>query len=857
MTFALALGQVRAHALRYAATMLAIALSVGFVLASIGLVRTLTVSVEDSFASRYAGTSVIVGHVGDRTAATSDESTQAAVNQEAQAFDIIVSTPGVRVATVDRLQNVSVRTEGRAAQGTTVSTLAGDEALRWQPVSEGRAPEALGEVALPAGEGVAVGETVEVRRSGSEEFEPLTVVGLVDLEGQPDLRSSLPLYVTDQQFWVWEPEGAGGDIRVAAHEGVDDDELLSSLKSALAPVDGSELFTFETGDAAGEELANTFMGARSMYVTVLYAFTLVAVAVAALVIASTFAVLFAARVREVALLRALGAARWQVAASTLMETILVSAIASGLGLLVGRAMITVAIERAPQLGVDLPLGTMEIPSSAWVLAFGVGVAMAVAASIGPLMRSLRVSPLEALRPVDVRAEKWWWRITLLILAGVLGAGAGVVLLESVRDQSVVRSAAAGVVCVLALLMAVRVVVPMITGLVGTVIGWTLGASGLLGARYTSRSPRRTGATAAALVIGVTLLGTLVTGLAAVSPAIEERLINKAALDVVVADTSGILPDGLPEQLAGVEGVARSEQVTVMPVEDANEKRTLVRVIEPDAVDELMRRKIVTPAPGEIVLPESSTVAADARDGDVVTFTFFEDDTRDLTVRRTSDQWALISPADAPAWPVPTTPSGGPWPEGVEIPTEFIPRSELWLRMVTPEGAATVTPEVEASLNTVRDISLQAAPSVAVTEAFRSREQVQASVSRALTGSTLLLAVAVVIALVGVVNTMVLAVSERTRENALLRGLGMTRANLTLMMLFEALLVGAVSAVIGAAAGVALGLLGAGSLVGWSNVVSVPIPWEQVGLVAVGGVVAALIAAGLTAISAVRRSPVRA
>lgn len=131
-------------------------------------------------------------------------------------------------------------------------------------------------MSLPAGEGVALGESVQVKaRSGASGFEPLTVVGLVDLEGQPDLRSSLPMFVTEEQLWAWAPEGAGGEVRVAAVEGVDDDELLGSLRAGLEPLDGSGVFTFATGAQAGDRLASTFMGARSMYVTVLYAFTLV------------------------------------------------------------------------------------------------------------------------------------------------------------------------------------------------------------------------------------------------------------------------------------------------------------------------------------------------------------------------------------------------------------------------------------------------------------------------------------------------------------------------------------------------------------------------------------------------------
>ncbi|MBB1031908.1 ABC transporter permease, partial [Dietzia sp. SLG310A2-38A2] len=270
--------------------------------------------------------------------------------------------------------------------------------------------------------------------------------------------------------------------------------------------------------------------------------------------------------------------------------------------------------------------------------------------------------------------------------------------------------------------------------------------------------------------------------------------------------------------------------------------------DPSRVAQVMRREVTLPGPGEIVLPDASPVAADARDGDTVRFRFFtDDDGRDLVVRRSSDQWALAAPGSVPDWPVAQLPDGSPWPEGQEIPQEFVPRTEQWLRMDDGlEGE-----RLEAALDGVRSAVVDADPSLAVTETFASREQIAGSVRTVLTSSSLLLAVAVALALVGVVNTLTLAVRERTREIGLLRGVGVTRTGVWLMLVLETVLVAASASALGVVLGAAFGRLGAVAMVGPGTPGNIALPVTDLIMVGAGAVGVAVLAAAVASLGAVR------
>ncbi len=856
----LVLGQLRAHAGRYLGTILAIAVAVGFVLASVGVLRTMTASADATFGMRYSGTAVLVQNLGDRTSAGTDAAREEAAEAQRLGLEAIAATPGVRAVTVDARTYVRVRAEGRAQQVTTTTALATDDGLRWQPLADGRLPAAPGEVAIRSDADLPLGATFEVLPSGAGDPVPVTVVGLFDLAGQPDMNSSFPLYTVDDQVQQWAPNGAGGDIRVAGDGTVPDDALAPEIAQRLDRIPGTSAVEVSTGAAEADALAESFIGSRDVYTRALLAFTVLAVAVAALVIGTTFAVVFAARVRETALLRCLGASRLQLRLSGMAEALVVGAVATAAGLALGRFAVSLAAREAPRLGVTIPLQEVSVPGSAYLLAAAVGVGVTLVTALPPLWRATSGSPLVALRPADVRPDPWWRRLAMVAVGAAVGAFGWHSMSAAVEAGAVVEAGAWGVLAFLGMLAVVAGALPTLLGAFGSVVGVLLGPVGLLGARNIARSPRRTAATSAAVLVGVTLTATMVTGIALLGPAIQARLVDRVPLDIAVTASSGdTLPEALPGTLAELPGVDESLVVTDMYAEGPGGKRTVLRVADPERVGDVMRRDVVLPGPGEIVLPESSPVAAGARDGETVRFTFFsDDDGRDLVVRRTSDQWALAAPGSVPAWPVAQLPDGSPWPEGVEVPTQFVPRTEVWLRM----DDSLAGQRLESALQGVRSAVVDAAPDAAVTESFASREQIATSVRTVLTSSSLLLAVAVALALVGVANTLTLAVRERTREITLLRGVGVTRFGVWLMLVLETALVAACAAALGVLLGAAFGTAGAAALTGTGSgaggifsdlggVGNDGVPVADLVKVGFGGVLAAVLAAAVASVGAVR------
>lgn len=844
----LVLGQLRAHAGRYLGTILAIAVAVAFVLASVGVLRTMSASADATFGMRYSDTAVLVQNLGDRTSAGSTTSREESAEAQRLGLAAIAATPGVRAATVDAQTYVRVRAEGRPQQLTTATALSPDDGLRWQPLASGRLPAGPAEVAVRADADLPLGATFDVQPTGRSDPAPVTVVGLFDLSGQPDLKAAFPLYTVDEQVQRWSVAGAGGDVRVAGDGSVPAGELADEIETRLAQIPGTSAVAVSTGAAEADALAESFVGGRDVYTRALLAFTVLAVAVAALVIGTTFAVVFAARVRETALLRCLGASRLQLRLSGMLEALMVAVLATAFGLLLGRFGVSLASREAPRLGVTIPLQEVTVPGTAYALAAAVGVGVTLLTALPSLWRATSGSPLVALRPADVRPDPWWRRAAMVVAGTAVGAAGWVGMTAAVDARSVVAAGAWGVLMFFGVLAVAAGALPTLLGGVGTVIGVILGPVGLLGARNTARSPRRTAATSAAVLVGVTLTATMVTGIAVLGPAIQARLVDRVPLDVAVTAPDGVLPAGLTEQLATLPGVSGSLVVVDMYAEDAQGKRTVLRVAEPSGIEAVMRRDVVLPGPGEIVLPQSSPVAAGARDGETVRFTFFsDDDGRDLVVRRSTDQWALAAPGSVPAWPVAQLPDGSPLPEGVEVPTQFVPRSEQWLRM---EDGLTGD-RLDAALEGVRSAAVDAGPSLAVTETFASREQIAGSVRTVLTSSSLLLAVAVALALVGVVNTLTLAVRERTREIALLRGVGVTRAGVWLMLVLETMLVGACASALGVALGAMFGQLGAVALVGPGTAANIPVPVGELVVVGAAGVLTAVIAAAVAGLGAVR------
>ena len=805
MSAALVLGQLRANFGRFLATILAIAISVAFIVASGGLVTSLQKSVLDIFGQKYVDAAVVVEGVGDRTSATSDEDRAQLADQEAQALDVIRNTEGVQAATVDRETNLRVIPDsGDTQRFTTITSLAGDEQLRWQELKEGTYPEAPGELLAPAGEGMEVGDTATLRLAGNQDAQHGTVVGTYDYIAQPDNISDFPLFTTDEQLREWSPN-AGGEIRIA---GTAEDSpqaqqaLRTEIAQALQNIDGSDNFEIRTADYKIRDAAELLLGGLKALNLAVYAFSVIAIAVAALVISTTFAVLMAGRIRQIALLRTVGASKAQTRAMALGEALIIAALGTAAGLALGAWATGAITANADAFGVQFPITSEPIPARSFALAIFVGIVVTLAAAAVPIAKATSHSPLAALRPVDVKPVHPV-SLALICALGAAVAVAGWLGMSHFADlRSPVLAAGFGVVSFVGILALMCALVPLALGALGRLLAFLPGVTVMLAFRNAARSPRRTGSIVAALLVGVTVVSCMTAGIALLKPTLEAKFINRIPLDVAVSAPDGILPAEIPDQLATAPGVDQLVRITAMPIKieddsvSSGSRSQVARTADPAELDEIMSRPVTLPEPGEIVVPESSPLssyfsgAAEAKEP--IPVTFFKDDVRELTPVMSNDPWVLVNPADAPPWPEPQGPNGEPWPEGMSIPKEFIPREEAWLQM-DPNAS---DQQREDDLAGIRTIVADIREDTTVSESFAGREQLRDSVGTAVTAAYLLVAISVAIAILSLFNTILLSIKENRRLTHLLNTIGSTRTALAFVVSLEFIAISIATSIIG-------------------------------------------------------------
>ena len=803
------LSSVRAHAGRLFASALAIVLAVAFVVATLVLSGTARSTVLEAAAARYVGTDAVV---------TSRDGTPVPV-------DLVRSVASVRAVAPESEAIVQAAVPGaRSPQHLRLEAVADDGALRWQRLSAGQLPTADGQVAVSDRSGAAIGDALTITTydpAGSAARWQVEVVGLVDLGSATDSLTGR-VFATAGQAQRWDP-APPTEVRV-----VGSDQVLAELADALAarPLD------VRSGSAQAELLARELTGGQVELTAALLVFAAVAVLVAGLVIANTFAVLLAQRTRELALLRCVGGTSRQVRRGLLGEALLVGLVGSALGALAGTGL---AAGVAAAVGADspVPLSGTVVPPSAVVIGFVVGTGVTVLAAVAPARAATRVAPLAALRPVDpssVRSRPG----VLRLLAGAGLLLAGVALLAVGVDRGDLRTAVVGgAASFLGVVLLAQRVVPPAVALAGR---WLTRVGGLpveLAAGGATRNPRRTAATATALLIGVTLTTAMVVGAASTRATARAEITSEYPTDVVVQTFGDPLPGGLLGQLAGIDGVAAGATVTQAELTGPDGQPLFVEGLDPAEAGAVLRDTRDLPGDGDVVL--SPLVLADwgVEPGERV------------ELRSGAARVSLTArPGEVTAARVPSRQLAA---LGAETTA-----GQLWLRLSAPDRAAQA-----ATVDRISEVTATEVPQADVSGLVTVRAQLDDVLDTLLLVVLGLLAVAVVIALLGVGNTLALSVVERRQEHGLLRALGLTRAQLRAVLAWEAILVAGVAAGLGALLGGAYGVAGVAAVLGRQAQLVLDVPWLQVTAIVVVAVVAGAVASVLPARRAARTSPVAA
>lgn len=628
---------------------------------------------------------------------------------------------------------------------------------------------------------------------------------------------------------------------VALEDGAD-----AQAVAAASTTDGMDVMTVEE---ARESQLDTMMRGAAALGLILGVFVLIALITAAVVIANTFAVTLAQRVRSLALLRTLGAQRRQVARVVLRESLAVGLIGSALGVVIGHALVQALLAGA--LAVGWLHGLLWVPMSAAsvLLPVAAGLVVTLGAGMGPVRAATRVAPLEALRPAPDSGGHAGGRLGLRGILGLAALVVGLALLGGGVALSHAGSTGGGTLLGVAggalsffgiLVALVRVTAPL-ARLSGAVIGRLGGLPARIAAANTTRSPRRSAATIAALLIGTTLMTMMAVGSQSASQTLTTELASRKPVDIVV--TAESMPADAAEELAGVRGVGDVAAVRRGDVQVGADEPMTVYGATGAQLDAVANRDDL----GSLLRDDELLLGAERADrfgvhnGQELRITGADGAEHTVRVRVDGNlQMTLVTPATLEHL--------------VAAPTPV-----LLARFAEP-GSADRGDADGISISTgVQDL--------AAGEGWQGADaNGGAGIEREMYGKTLgtllgitigLLAVAVIVALVGVANTLSLGVIERTGENALLRALGTTRRQMRAMLGWEGVLLALVGAVLGIGLGTVYGILGIHALLGSAFPVIIAIPWAQIGAVLVLAVLAGWAASVLPARRAARTAPAQA
>lgn len=827
-----ALSQLKTHSRRFIAITLAVLLAVAFLSATLMVNASTKASLKASIGQAYASADLVVSPPGFEplTAAAAAKVASSPVVAESYAQRSVYVESNLGASSVASF----IRNMPDSASLEPVKLLSGswpsaDGEVAVDSVTAARNSLAVGGKVTLTGQPAPAGDSGGSGDAGAGKAPELTatVSGITAASNEPNASGMAQFVGTAAAVdRLSLPDAGYGVITVKLAPGVS----LADAKTSLAGAVGQAADTVLTPDEKTTQKVASFTDGQDQLTIVLLAFAAVALLVAALVVSNTFSVLVAQRTRELALLRCVGASRSQVSRSVIVEALVVGFIASVLGVLAATGTMALVLTLLSQ-NPDFSFATLAVPPSAIIAGIVVGTLLTVLAALVPARAATRVAPLAALRPADdLSVHNSGGRVRLTIGVVLLLAGGAGLVYGGISSQLLV-ALPSGALSFVGFLMAASLFVPKLVSLAGTLAA-PAGVPGKMAAANAVRNPRRTTATASALLIGVTLVTMMMTGAATARHAFDTELDAHYPVDI----TAETLP-GDPEisaaavakaaALPGVKHIARLQLVGVVTAGDT--QIPAYGISDADATA-LLANPANRPTRTSAVLPASikATTASLAAGSQSTNVT--------ATPATTDGYSALVS---LDAFP----------PLAADDPLRAQTVAPLWI-------------SVDQSLDTnaLMDLRSKLASALGVNEfqvsgAVLEKAMFNQVIDMLLLVVTGLLAVAVFIALIGVANTLSLSVLERTRENSLLRALGLTRGQLRGMLALEALLIAGVAAIIGSALGAVYGWAGAQSALGTFADVTAVIPWGQILAVVGVAAVAGLLASVVPAHRAAKLSPV--
>lgn len=741
------------------------------------------------------------------------------------------SVPGVEQAQgivsgyaqlVDPATGKAIGSFGPPTIGTSWSTIGGT----WT-IKHGHPPSGPDQVVVDTETadryGLTVGEQLEILFQGPPR--ELTIVGLAGYaEGNTSLfGATISFFDLPTAQSVLQRQGKFDEIDVVAAPGTDAAGLRQQIQRTLPP--GVEAVTATT---VAEEAQRAVAQGLGFVRTGLLVFAFVALFVGAFIIFNTFSIIVAQRTRELGLLRALGASRRQVTRSVLLEAVVVGLFASAIGVGAG---ILVAVGLRALMGAFLfkiPSTGLQILARTVIVSLVLGTLVTVFSAILPARRAAHVSPMQALLSQEQGVGGGGLARRLATGAAVLLIGMAALLyglFGSTSQQGVLVGLGAAVGFV-----GIAMLAPFVTRPLARAIGAPLrGFTGRLGRENAMRNPRRTASTAAALMIGLGLVGFVTIFASSLNASTTQALEETLRADFIVTSTTfaPFSPEvaARVQQVPGVEAVSEIRQVPFR-IDGSN---SFVNAVDPATIESVTdlgvsEGTVASLSQGDILVYRGLAEDHGWKVGDTVPVEFPATGKTRLTIGGIYDENRLVTD-----YAISLATYAEHYPEALDT---FV------LVTVAPDrDLAQVQQGLESAVKPFANIDVQ--------NQAQFREKQANLVNSVLRLVTVLLALAVLIAFVGIVNTLSLSIYERTREIGLLRAVGTTRRQVRSMVRREAIIV----AVIGALLGMVIGVL-----FGWAmqqalsntGVTALSIPYRELAIYTVAAGLAGVVAAALPA-----------
>ncbi len=834
----LTLASLAARKIRLALTTFAVVLGVAFVSGSFILADSLR-GTFDKIAQEIAGP----GWVQVRGIETidGDEFSRPLVPEEL--IDELLKTNGVdsAVGNIQGFPRLSFNGElidpGRAPTLAFNSTL-GSELTAFITI-EGAEPgpgEAMLDVDSASRYGVSVGDEITVR--SQSEPEQFVVSGITSWGEDNGGGAVFVLFdtATTQRLFGYDKTFMSATVGISA--GFEVESVIADLNPLLNELE-LEAVTSET---VSSEFSAEFDQFITIFQNALLAFAAISLIVSAFIINNTFSIVLGQRIKELGLLRSLGATGKQVQASVILEGLIIGFIASLIGLFSGigiAALLKILIAQAGG-GAGLPDGPLVIAGRTWIAAFIVGLVVTLAACLSPARKAATIPPIAALRDNFSLSAKTTNRRS--IFGGLLGLAGVLLIIRGVTSNSGAKGQlyALGFGALLTFL-AIALLSQLVAGPMAKFLGWPFAqlapASGVLAKENAARNPRRTSSTASALMIGLALVAmVLVVGTSfkkTFSAALDTSLKADYFVDLEQQSFIGFSPK-LAQDLQNIEGIETA--VGFRGGEGSAEILVNNAAKGVFATEEAGLGLIVDLSLSEgsysglnaagILVHRDPATDLDLSIGDSITAVFPVSGSQTLTVVGIYEDGGIL----------------GNWVIGMNTFENGFDSALQFDNFVAAKLSKGFTAEdLEEELSTIA----AAYPEALIQTKSEFQKTTENRIDQLLVTVNALVGFAVVIAMLGIVNTLILSVFERTREIGLLRAVGMTRRQTRRMVRWEAIIVSVFGGVLGISLGVVLGFVAVQAMpdsfvtefgVPYGNFLSILI------LCTVGGAIAAIIPA---------------